>query len=44
MVVTFVNNVKFIPSEMFHFGSISLIANQNDDLHRISDAMMETRG
>jgi hypothetical protein len=44
MAIIFVNNIKSITSDMFHFGSISSIVDQNDDLHRIYDVVEETRG
>jgi hypothetical protein len=44
MAMTFINDIKFVSGEMFHFGFISMFAEQNDDLHRVSNALKETQG
>lgn len=38
MAIIFTNAIKFTPSEMFHFESISCNADQSGTLHRIADA------
>jgi hypothetical protein len=44
MAIIFTDAVNFIVGEMFHFGSISSIADQSGTLHRIADAEKKSKG
>jgi hypothetical protein len=44
MAIIFVDAVNFIVGKMFHFGSISCIADQSGTLHRTADAEKKSEG
>jgi hypothetical protein len=41
MVVTFTTMISFPAGEIFHFGSLSYIVDQKDDLYSVADAGKE---